>query len=188
MKQEDVWNDFYSKNRTAWRGNTIVPVNNTGRALDLGCGNGKTVSTLIDEGFQVTGIDFSSVAIEQCRENFKDSEFFVGSVCELPFDDDSFDYITAVHVLEHLNDEELSKTVSEIRRVLKAEGYVFIRSFTPNDMRSQKRSDSDTFYRFYDIETLTTAFNGFEIVKAEIVEDRTRFGTIRSRVEILLKL
>ena len=188
MRQEEIWNDFYSKNRTAWRGNTTVPVVNTGKALDLGCGNGKTVSTLVDEGFKVSGIDFSSVAIDQCKTNFKDSDFYVGSVCELPFDDDSFDYITAVHVLEHLNDEELSKAVEEIRRVLKPSGYVFIRSFTPNDMRSQKRSDSDTFYRFYDIDTLTTAFKGFGIIKAELVEGRTRFGTTRSRVEILLKL
>ena len=186
MKQEEVWNDFYSRNRTAWRGNTVIPVVDTGRALDLGCGNGKTVSTLIDEGFEVTGIDFSSVAVEQCRKNFPDSRFEVASACNLPFEDDSFDYITAVHVLEHLNDEELSKAVDEIYRVLKKGGHVFIRSFTENDMRSKDRKDSDIFYRFYDIDTVVDAFACFDVVSAEVKEDRTRFGTIRSRVEVLL--
>ena len=75
MKQEELWDDLYSKNTIAWRGNTVIPVPNKGKALDLGCGNGKTVSTLIDDGYDVTGVDFSSVAIESCRKNFKDSCF-----------------------------------------------------------------------------------------------------------------
>ncbi|MBP5735260.1 MAG: class I SAM-dependent methyltransferase, partial [Candidatus Methanomethylophilaceae archaeon] len=101
MRQEELWNALYSGNPATWRGNTVIPVPNSGKALDLGCGNGKTVSTLLDAGYTVTGVDFSSVAIEQCRERFKKSEFTVASVCDLPFEDDTFDYITAVHVLEH---------------------------------------------------------------------------------------
>ena len=187
MRQEEVWDDFYSKNRTAWRGNTVIPVPNTGKALDLGCGNGKTVSTLIDEGYQVTGVDFSSVAVESCRKSFKDSEFVASSILSLPFEDGSFDYVTAVHVLEHLNDEELCQAVSEISRVLKDDGYVFVRSFTENDMRSKDRTKSEIFYRFYDIETLTKAFEGFAVAEAGIKEDRTRFGTVRSRAEVLFR-
>ena len=92
-----------------------------------------------------------------------------------------------MHVLEHLNDEELSKAVTEMGRVLKKDGFIFIRSFTASDMRSKKRENSDIFYRFYDIETLRSAFSGFEFVNAEVKEERTRFNTIRSRVECLLK-
>jgi len=188
MRQEDLWDDLYSGNPTAWRGNTVIPAPNSGKALDLGCGNGKTVSTLLDEGYEVTGVDFSSVAIEQCRERFKRSEFVVSSVCDLPFKDNSFDYVTAVHILEHLDDTNLDMTVKEINRVLKPSGYVFIRCFTERDMRSDKRKESDIFYRFYEPETIEKAFKGFHTVSSEVKEDRTRFGTVRSKAEVLLKI
>ena len=188
MRQDELWDDFYSKNRTAWRGNTIVPIRVTGKALDLGCGNGKTVSALIDEGFDVTGVDFSEVAINQCKERFPNSEFLVTDVTILPFPDSTFDYVTAVHILEHLDEEQLSKTVKEIERVLVDGGYVFIRCFTKRDMRSGKRNDSDIFYRFYEVETILKAFEGFKVESAELKEETTRFGGLRSRVEVLIKV
>ena len=187
MKQVELWDDLYSKNPITWRGNTVIPVPNSGKALDLGCGNGKTVSTLIDDGYEVTGVDFSEVAIDSCMKNFPDFVFIVSSVTDLPLEDSSFDYVTAVHVLEHLDDGELEKTVSEIRRVLKPSGYVFVRAFTENDMRSKDRQKGEIFYRFYDMASLEKAFSGFETVSSELKEDRTRFGTTRSRVECLLK-
>ena len=187
MRQEELWDRLYSGDPVTWRGNTTVPAPNTGDALDLGCGNGKTVITLQDLGYRVTGVDFSSVAIDYCRRNIKDAEFIVGDVTDLPFGDRSFDYVTAVHVLEHLDDPSLKKTVSEIERVVRPGGYVFVRSFTPNDMRSEKRAGSDIFYRFYDIPTIRDAFDGFEFVSAELIEEPTRFRTVRSRVEALMR-
>jgi ubiquinone/menaquinone biosynthesis C-methylase UbiE len=187
MNQSEVWDRLYSSSSAVWRGNTVVPHPNEGRALDLGCGNGKTVSTLLDLGYETTGVDFSEVAVEQCRKRFEGSKFFVSSITDLPFEEGRFDYVTAVHVLEHLNDDELSLAVKEIRRVLKSGGYVFVRCFTSNDMRSAKRKDSDIFYRFYDIDALESAFAGFTVVKAELVEEPTRFKTLRSRVELLMK-
>lgn len=37
------------------------------RAIDLGCGTGANVLYLAEHGFDATGVDFSSVAIEQAR-------------------------------------------------------------------------------------------------------------------------
>ncbi len=188
MTQEELWDSLYSKKALTWRGNTVIPVPNTGKALDLGCGNGKTVSTLIDDGYEVTGVDFSSVAIEQCRDRFKGSTFVTASVCNLPFDDSSFDYVTAVHVFEHLDDRDLASAVGEIKRVLRTGGYVFVRSFTEKDMRSEGRKGSDIFYRFYDTHVLEDAFSDFDIESLQTREERTRFGAIRSRVELLARI
>lgn len=110
MEQRDLWDGFYAANGRAWRGNSRIPdpLSGEGDALDLGCGNGKTVSTLIDMGYRVTGVDFSAMAVEMCRENFRDSaEFVVSDIVSLPFQDSSFDYVTAVHVLEHIDDLEM---------------------------------------------------------------------------------
>jgi ubiquinone/menaquinone biosynthesis C-methylase UbiE len=187
MNQEEVWNKLYSGNSVSWRGSSQIPVPNSGCALDLGCGNGKTVISLKEAGYHVTGVDFSSVAIDYCRNTFDDATFEVASVCDLPFEDKSFDYITAVHVLEHLNDDQLADAVSEIARVLRPEGYLFVRCFTEKDMRSQKRASSEIFYRFYDENAIIKAFEGFSIVSMDAIEEKTRFGTIRSRVEALMK-
>ncbi len=54
-------------------------------------------------------------------------------------------------------------------------------------MRSQKRADSKIFYRFYSEDLIRKAFNGFTIIDIDTIEERTRFGTIRSRIEALMK-
>ncbi len=130
MSQEDLWNRLYSGNSVTWRGSSQIPVPNSGCALDLGCGNGKTVISLKEARYHVTGVDFSSVAVDYCRRTFDDSAFEVASICKLPFRDNSFDYVTAVHVLEHLDNAQLADAVDEISRVLRPGGYVFVRCFT----------------------------------------------------------
>lgn len=40
----------------------------SGRALDLACGQGRNAVWLAERGWQVTGVDFSSVGIEQARQ------------------------------------------------------------------------------------------------------------------------
>lgn len=187
--QEELWDRLYASSPRAWRGNSRVPHPNSGRALDLGCGNGKTVSSLIDLGYDVTGLDFSARAVEACGSLFGGRARFVkGDVTSLPFDDGSFDYVTAVHVLEHLDDDMLAMCVSEVRRVLRPGGHVFVRSFTPEDMRSVGRADGEIFYRYYMPDDLVRAFGGFGTVSAERVDERTRFGTVRSRAECLFRL
>ena len=143
MEQRDLWDGFYRANGRAWRGNSRIPdpLSGRGDALDLGCGNGKTVSTLIDLGYSVVGTDFSPEAVELCRERFEGTaRFEVCDIADLPFPDGSFDYVTAVHVLEHIEDSGMQTVADGIMRVLRPGGYVFVRSFTPTDMRSGTRS------------------------------------------------
>ena len=188
MNQEELWDSFYSSRPRAWRGNARIPDPCSGDALDIGCGNGKTTSSLIDMGYRTVGMDFSAKAVESCREILGDrAEFAVGSATDLPFGDSSFDYITAVHVLEHLTDAELETAVSEMHRVLRDGGYVFVRSFTKDDMRSEKRSEGEIRYVYRDPDGMCAAFAGFEAVSAEKVEEQTRFGTLRSRTECLFR-
>lgn len=188
MGQRELWEAFYEKDSRAWRGNSRIPSPCHGRALDLGCGSGKTLSSLMDAGFETVGMDFSVNAVESCRRRFGDSvELVVGSVDSLPFGDDSFDYVTAVHVLENLDDDELRRTASEVGRVLKTGGYVFCRAFTPEDMRSEGRSNGEIRYRYFSDGDLERVFSGMEVVSSARIDEPTRFGTLRSRVECLMR-
>lgn len=192
--QQEKWESFYRDNRRPWRGvGPLGPFKPTKdmNVLDLGCGNGKTSAALIGCNAKVTGIDFSETAVESCRNQFGDGGKFLTADCtELPFDDESFDAVTAVHILEHLDLEQLAHTVSEIRRVLVPGGFVFVRCFAVGDMRSEGKDESvrnGIRYRYYDIPEMERTFDGFETVSAERLDESTRFGTVRVRLEILFR-
>jgi 2-polyprenyl-3-methyl-5-hydroxy-6-metoxy-1,4-benzoquinol methylase len=86
--------------------------------LDFGCGNGETVRQLRTYGFQAYGVDITlDQETEFLRSISKHSEY------RIPFDDNTFDVIVSMSVLEHV--KNLSKTVSEMWRVLKPGGMLF---------------------------------------------------------------
>lgn len=188
MGQDEVWDAFYRSNGRAWRGNCRMPdpLDGHGDALDIGCGSGKSTSTLIDMGYNVSGTDFSDEAVAICTERFGD-RFVRGDVLALPYDDGSFDYITLIHVLEHIPDGDMPVAVSEITRVLRPGGYVFVRDFAPGDLRSASREGSEIDYFHRMPEDIMALFGGFEQISSELVEERTRFGAVRRRSELLLR-
>ncbi len=186
MDQRELWEEFYQKNPMAWRGITDIDVPCSGSALDLGCGNGKTVAALLDAGMETTGVDFSETAIEKCRRQYPGATFVVCDVSSLPFPDGCFDLVTAIHVLENLDDEKLETTVQEIRRVLKDDGRLLVRCFTPRDMRAGT-SRNGLYYRYFTADELVRRFEGLDALRSTENDEPTRFGTIRSRAECLFR-
>jgi len=55
--------------------------------------------------------------------NLPDVDYAV-DLMNLPFDDQSYDFVFASHVLEHITDDE--KAISEIRRILKPNGIAIL--------------------------------------------------------------
>ena len=47
------------------------------KALDLGCGEGYNSKYLVDQGFQVVGVDFSEIAIQRAKRNSPQTEFHI---------------------------------------------------------------------------------------------------------------
>ena len=186
MDQRDLWDELYRRNPRAWRGTSSIPVPCAGRALDLGCGNGKTVSALLEAGFEVVGADFSPTAIGRCREAYPEASFEECDASDLPFPDGSFDYATAVHVLESLDDDKMARAAAELLRVLKPGGYLFVRCFTPDDMRSGD-SRNGLYYRYFRVDDVLALFKGMEAVSSDTKDEPTRFGTVRSRAECLFR-
>lgn len=183
-EQKKAWDDFYALNKRPWRGNSKIrhPFLIGDRVLEIGCGNGKTVSSLIDEGIEVTGLDFSEVAIEECRSRF-DCDFVCCSCDDLPFGNGSFDGVVAYHVLEHLQYDELVKTIDEIGRVLKDGGNIIVKTFSENDMRASKPvKGNGIYYHYFSEKELRNLFSDFEISSVKTVTEDTNFGTKRSRI------
>lgn len=58
---------------------------------------------------------------------------------DMPFDDESFDFVVANHVLEHVSDD--FKALAEIRRVLKTDGYAILQTPYSNKLHHTWQDD-----------------------------------------------
>ena len=97
-----------------------------GRVLDVGCGTGILMESLPRFGPTVVGLDYSATALEFCRERGAE-RLVLGSGDRLPFDDASFDVVTAIGVIEHIDDDR--GALAEWARVLRPGGsLVFLTS------------------------------------------------------------
>lgn len=98
--------------------------------VELGCGPGSGPSWYIArEGFALTGIDGSPVAIEQAQERFRaerlQAEFVAGDLDKLPWPDATFDCAVDVGCLQCNSEAETAQILGEVRRVLKPGGRHF---------------------------------------------------------------
>src|SRR6266567_2800474 len=88
------------------------------RILDVGCGTGANIQMLSQFG-SAEGVDVSTEALEFCRArgltNVKQ-----GAAETLPHGDASFDLVTGLDVIEHLDDDVAG--LREMRRVLRPGG------------------------------------------------------------------
>jgi SAM-dependent methyltransferase len=92
------------------------------RILDAGCGSGRNMVELAAFG-SVTGVELSPVSVEAARERAI-GDVVMGSVGELPFADDSFDFAVCLDVIEHLPDDR--GALRELRRVIAPGGALLV--------------------------------------------------------------
>lgn len=90
--------------------------------LDAGCGTGINLQFLAEFG-DVSGVDASPEAIGFCHQRGETS-VKQARIEELPCDDNTHDLVTALDVLEHIEDD--GKALSEMVRVCKPGGYLLI--------------------------------------------------------------
>jgi SAM-dependent methyltransferase len=96
------------------------------KILDVGCGTGANLEMLKNFG-EAEGVDVSDDALEFCK--LKGLKAHKGLAENLPFADESFDVVTALDVVEHLDDDIAG--LKEMRRVMKKDGrsLIFVPAF-----------------------------------------------------------
>lgn len=105
------------------------------KILDLGCGDGTRLGNL-KTGGQKTGIDVSGYAIKKARKRYPKVEFISSNIERLPFNNESFDFVYSMFVLEHVTNPEMA--VMEAIRVLKKDGTIILAA--PNFGAPNRRS------------------------------------------------
>lgn len=104
----------------------------TADVLSLGAGHGVlwvTNADRIPDGWEVTVTDAFQGMVMDAMETLEDVDrefhFDVVDARDVPYPDDSFDAVTANHVLYHLADADRETALREIRRVLRPGGVCY---------------------------------------------------------------
>ncbi|MCC7553685.1 MAG: class I SAM-dependent methyltransferase [Methanobacteriaceae archaeon] len=109
-----------------------LDIKETDYILDIGCGGGVNIERFakIATSGKVCGIDYSEVSVDKSRKLNKKAidegivEVQEASVSDLPYEDNTFDIITAFETVYFW--EDFLKDLKEIRRVLKPGGSFLI--------------------------------------------------------------
>lgn len=101
------------------------------KVLDLGAGTGRHTVFLAGKGFKVHAMDISRKGLEMTgewlREKGLKAEFIKASCYErFPFGDDSFDAVISIQVIHHNYHDKIEFCISEIERVLRPGGVLFV--------------------------------------------------------------
>lgn len=101
------------------------------RHLDIGCGPGTFIGSLSGGGHS-TGVDIApaQIAYAQQRYSAPNREFRAIAPGPLPFPEGTFDLVTMVELVEHLEESESLALLGEARRVLRPGGRLILT--TPN--------------------------------------------------------
>jgi tRNA (uracil-5-)-methyltransferase TRM9 len=93
------------------------------KILDAGCGNGRNM--LLRDDCTFVGFDASSEMVKICQERSLNVK--VGSIVDIPHEDNEFDAVMTIAVVHHLKTQELRvKAIQELSRVTKVGGKIFI--------------------------------------------------------------
>ncbi|MDI6858475.1 MAG: class I SAM-dependent methyltransferase [Dehalococcoidia bacterium] len=94
------------------------------RVLDVGCGVGRLMLRQARRGCRVTGIDLVDRDLPRARRLIEGggcrADLIVGDAGRLPFDEETFDFVSCTETLEHLADYRLA--LREVARVLRRGG------------------------------------------------------------------
>lgn len=133
--REDLYKDLYDKESTHWwhigkrkivytllRRYLSPGRHQDRRALDLGCGTGLNLEHL-QRYAQVTGTDYYEEALDFClARGYRD--LCKADAAFLPFKEQYFDIVTALDVIEHLDDDLTA--LQELYRVVRPGGLLIV--------------------------------------------------------------
>lgn len=95
--------------------------------LDVGCGDGTLLGDVQHRWPDValTGLDLQPERIAEARSKVPDATFVVASADELPFDDRTFDVVTAITLMSSLPTQAMETDAArEITRVMRPGGWL----------------------------------------------------------------
>ena len=96
--------------------------------VDIGCGGGALVRALSARGARMIGVEISEEQLAPALQGDDGSgaRYVIGTAQQLPVDDASVDAVLFMRSLHHVPSAELLAALREARRVLRADGLVYV--------------------------------------------------------------
>lgn len=128
------------------------------KGIEIGCGKGRNVNWLAEQGVDMTGIDFSPSAISEARtradtRNLQNAHFFVHDVTQpLHHKEDQYDFAVdcfATAAIENIIGRK--NAAKELTSIVKPEGHILVYTLSTDDAYYQemvKKNPGDELHTF----------------------------------------
>ena len=182
----DIWNDLhkdFAKNNKPkydeWLDEFESIISNVETEIvDLGCGvTGNNTLYLLEKGKKVVSCDFAEEALNVVKTIKGSKTLKFDMLDEFPFEDNSTDLVIADLSLHYFKEKDTNRIISEIKRILKPNGYLFFRLNSTNSTEykkiienGEKEVELNLFFsknmekRFFDEKDINKFFKDFKII------------------------
>jgi len=153
----------------------------SGSAVDIGAAGGGNTQVLLEWGLNTLAIETEPVGLEILQN--KGIRSLKCDATDIPLPDNSFDFVSMMDVLEHINDDELA--IKEIYRILHPTGLLFLT--VPMQMSLWSSHDATSMhFRRYEKHGLVAllkqeqfellSFKYWNVILCPVLRFRRRFG------------
>lgn len=189
----EIWNVHYQKEKSK----LVFPDENLvrilsriprgGIALDHGAGSGRHSFLLQSYGYTVIACDYSAKSIDTIKERIPGVDTNLITSVDLPYKDNQFNLVISWGVLHYNTEEDAFKIVSEIKRILKPNGYFVgtVRSTFDTHLKNKEgvihlKELSGGKVKLYTLDELTTLLRNFKCEFGYM--ERTPVGKLEERI------
>ena len=190
------WDELHQKGNYHWMTPDPAVVNlvpellqwNCNRILDLGCGEGRHIIYLAQEGFAMYGLDISETAILRAKkwlwQEMLDAELVNSDFLKIPYGNNFFDAVIAIKAVYHNTLDKIRQSVKEIHRVLKPGGVCFLNLITqnaegygtgemvePNAFILDRQKEQRIIHYYFDEPGAKELLADFKILEFELIEN-----------------
>ena len=152
-----------------------------------GAGYGRNSKLFSNINFNVVGIEISDIAYNIAKDYDNKTQFILGSILEMPFNDDLYDAIYCYNTLHLFLREDRIKILEKCSKQLRANGFVFFTVFSEKEksLGKGKEIEENTFEskpgrpaHYFSEKDLIEHFKDYIIVETGILEDQEHHGEI----------
>lgn len=152
--------------------------------LDCGAGgNCPPLALFAENGYKTLGIEFDDAQLDKANQFAKDHglelNILKGDMRELHIADKSISYVFSYNAIFHMKKNDISKSIGEMKRVLKPGGLCFVNFLTVNDFGYgegeelgkgeylQREGEDKVIHTYYEIHEGDAHFDDMEIIFKE---------------------
>ena len=151
--------------------------------LDCGAGgNMPPLSLFHEHGYQTCGIELSQSQVEKAnafgQSRGQTLNIQQGDMTKLPYDNQVFDCVYSYNSIFHMKKKQIEMSISEMKRVLKKDGLMFVNFLSVDDFRCgegphlgnnqyEQMDDEPVIHSYFEVDEAERYFKDMKILSKE---------------------